>query len=352
LVSIRKSANLWSVSRLPKVAAERLLAFLGDARAVDGPAPFTAELVDRLADACQSEFATYWEIDVGAREQVANQMDCSYVRRYVNASYPDDEESRPARIATLADRVEQSPDGVGTWSATVARETRWRLETTPWARSYEVVDCAFTLTPITGSERAAIILHRQGRDFTAADRRALSALRPHVAAIARDARARRRLADFTAATDAAGDEPSRGFTLLDTRLRIDHASPAARRILAAWFDGPPTRLPSLVVDWLRSDARREPLRLERGGKRLVVEAPTNGALVISEESTTPATLTPREREVLQWIAAGKSTDEIARELCVTAATVSKHLEHIYRKLGVTSRTGALAALGARSAPRE
>ena len=39
-----------------------------------------------------------------------------------------------------------------------------------------------------------------------------------------------------------------------------------------------------------------------------------------------------------------STNEIAHALWVTPATVSKHLEHIYRKLGVTSRTAALAAL--------
>jgi DNA-binding CsgD family transcriptional regulator len=33
------------------------------------------------------------------------------------------------------------------------------------------------------------------------------------------------------------------------------------------------------------------------------------------------------------------------QLSVTPATVSKHLEHVYRKLGVSSRTAALAAVG-------
>jgi DNA-binding CsgD family transcriptional regulator len=57
-------------------------------------------------------------------------------------------------------------------------------------------------------------------------------------------------------------------------------------------------------------------------------------------------LTQREREVLAHIARGRSTAEVARLLWVTPATVSKHLEHVYEKLGVHSRIAALAALGA------
>ena len=51
-------------------------------------------------------------------------------------------------------------------------------------------------------------------------------------------------------------------------------------------------------------------------------------------------LTPREREVLNWIAYGKSNAEIGRILGISSATVSKHLERIYPKLGVENRTAA------------
>ena len=51
-------------------------------------------------------------------------------------------------------------------------------------------------------------------------------------------------------------------------------------------------------------------------------------------------LTQREREVLDWIAQGKSNAEIAAILEIKPATVSKHLEHIYPKLGVENRTAA------------
>jgi LuxR family maltose regulon positive regulatory protein len=53
-------------------------------------------------------------------------------------------------------------------------------------------------------------------------------------------------------------------------------------------------------------------------------------------------LSPREREVLRLVAAGLSNQETAAHLTITAGAVKKHLSNIYRKLGVSSRTQALA----------
>ncbi len=53
-------------------------------------------------------------------------------------------------------------------------------------------------------------------------------------------------------------------------------------------------------------------------------------------------LTQREAEVLHWVAAGKSNDDVARIIGVASATVKKHLEHIYDKLAVANRTAASA----------
>ena len=52
-------------------------------------------------------------------------------------------------------------------------------------------------------------------------------------------------------------------------------------------------------------------------------------------------LTPRELEVLELLATGISTDEIAEELFITARTASTHLTSIYRKLGVKGRAAAI-----------
>lgn len=53
-------------------------------------------------------------------------------------------------------------------------------------------------------------------------------------------------------------------------------------------------------------------------------------------------LTLRELEILRMVALGRSNDAIARELVVSRATVKSHLAHAYDKLGVQSRTEAVA----------
>ncbi|VUZ84201.1 LuxR family two component transcriptional regulator [Candidatus Methylomirabilis lanthanidiphila] len=51
-------------------------------------------------------------------------------------------------------------------------------------------------------------------------------------------------------------------------------------------------------------------------------------------------LTRREVEVLTWVAGGKSNTEIGLILGTSPRTVGKHLEHIFEKLGVETRTAA------------
>nr|WP_314624244.1 response regulator [uncultured Noviherbaspirillum sp.] len=53
-------------------------------------------------------------------------------------------------------------------------------------------------------------------------------------------------------------------------------------------------------------------------------------------------LTPRELDVLAWIARGKTNRDIAEILGMSPRTVNKHLEHIFVKLGVETRAGAAA----------
>jgi DNA-binding CsgD family transcriptional regulator len=64
-------------------------------------------------------------------------------------------------------------------------------------------------------------------------------------------------------------------------------------------------------------------------------------------SALPPSLTVQERRVLHHLATGLSNAEIAGRLVVSPATVRKHLENAYRKLGVSNRLAAVNALEGR-----
>lgn len=65
--------------------------------------------------------------------------------------------------------------------------------------------------------------------------------------------------------------------------------------------------------------------------------------VVASMRTRRAELSAREREVLALLAEGLSNKAIARHLFLSEATVKSHLNRVYDKLGVDSRTSALAA---------
>ena len=54
-------------------------------------------------------------------------------------------------------------------------------------------------------------------------------------------------------------------------------------------------------------------------------------------------LRPREADVLELVMTGCNNHQIAQQLAITHDTVKKHLENIYRTLGVSTRTAAAAA---------
>jgi len=64
-------------------------------------------------------------------------------------------------------------------------------------------------------------------------------------------------------------------------------------------------------------------------------------LMVTFAFTTPVQLTSRELEVLRLLAKGLSNKQIAKAMTVTARTINFHLDNIYSKLGVSSRTEAV-----------
>ena len=144
--------------------------------------------------------------------------------------------------------------------------------------------------------------------------------------------------------------------------RVTFCSRRASELLASHlpaFLDDPSRLPAPLREFVRNPAR--PLALPPAEKnagrrlraRLFAEAADDGAgdacyLLLLDEQIPPAGaaaltrlgLTAREAEVLYWIAQGKTSAQIAEILASAVMTVKKHLQHIFDKLGVDSRTAA------------
>ncbi len=158
----------------------------------------------------------------------------------------------------------------------------------------------------------------------------------------------------------------RGVVVLDGEGCCAHAPAWAHAALAEHFGScGPGGLPDPVASWvleqrqqLFSDGRPR-LRPHlvstvddrQLSLRFVPGAAGRSDVVVLEEHE-PARgvaelrrlgLTAREAELLWLLSRGFPTNAIAKDLGVSPATVNKHLQNIYRKLGVSNRAGAIAA---------
>ncbi|HWJ10671.1 MAG TPA: response regulator transcription factor [Nocardioides sp.] len=135
-------------------------------------------------------------------------------------------------------------------------------------------------------------------------------------------------AQVTAAVRALPEPPEvLVLTTYDTESDILRALEAgARGYLLK--DAPPEEL----FAGIRATARGE-----------TVLAPSVAATLVRRATPGATTITEREVEVLELLARGLGNKEMARELFVSEATVKSHLSHVYTKLGVDTRAGAVAA---------
>lgn len=223
----------------------------------------------------------------------------------------------------------------------------------------------FMLFP-PGTELVGIGLARARRSFTERDRRILNLLQPRVARAYRHVERLDRLKRNLGL--AAGAEPQMQVAsiLLDASNRPIHFNGQARRWLDCFFAenrGSACGLPPVVMDWLQrthpspggSSSVRHCTGLirERDGQRLRLNTFPLGTerdriLLLSIETIAsaahairPGGLTRREIEVLLQVEQGKTNDETAAALGISPLTVRHHLEHIFEKLRVGSRTAAV-----------
>ena len=211
-----------------------------------------------------------------------------------------------------------------------------------------------------------ISVHRGNGAFSERDRAVLTLLHPHL----QDAH-RRLAAKLSAARvlEALGEAHGTALVALSRDDRIELVTGRAREWLGKYFgeswDGADA-LPPRLSSWIDAvgargqearalDASAECLTVRRPGTQLSIRYLPGGSwwehdiLLLEERRARPDPeelrqrgLTPRETEVLLCAADGRTDGEIAQELSISPRTVQKHLQSTYRKLGVITRTAALA----------
>ena len=158
-----------------------------------------------------------------------------------------------------------------------------------------------------------------------------------------------------------------GYASITVRVsdgKLMWQTPLARDLLLAYYGTSAPLTPEPVLHWLRRHVAEaavltEPPRLsiEAGPKRLtfrlhqqIGDSEGGGDWLIimqevSDESVIEAMglcfkLTPKEAEVLYWVVKGKINRDIGDILGSSPMTVKKHLERVFAKLGVETRTAA------------
>jgi DNA-binding CsgD family transcriptional regulator len=209
-------------------------------------------------------------------------------------------------------------------------------------------------------------LNRKSKDFAGRDQLLLKLLRPHVFQAYRNAETVTHMQQKLTLVDRALYRLNVGLIFLTPDGKIRLATTWAMQRVTSYLGLQPlrkTRLPDPLLKWVKQQEvapsgkddvllRQSPLVLEREGKRLVIRLVSDldqSLLLLEEHPTTmppqslvPFGLSPREAQVLDWVAQGKTNKEIGVILELSPRTVQKHLEHIYRKIYVESRTAAAA----------
>jgi DNA-binding CsgD family transcriptional regulator len=321
----------------PDVAA--LLDVVDQLSLLDDPLPFPPSFLALLARLVDNDEAGYSVLDRRNECSVAQAWWCEEGEFVADGPMDDEAYWRLRHTHPLCARRERT----GTWTAphTVsdfATQRQFR-RTAIWNEIYRLDGVNYWLDvglpPRHGCTRL-FIFARGERDFTERDKQILALLRPHL---------ERRAARVDAANDAvatltaveeASDAPH-DVVLVGRRGTIEFASRHSRELLRRYVGVANGKLPPALctgVSVARDETGRLTIRATRTGDLVV--------LLLAEDDGRVAQLTPRQREVLAGVRDGLTDAEIGDRLGIASGTVGKHLEAIYERLDVHTRTAAAA----------
>lgn len=210
------------------------------------------------------------------------------------------------------------------------------------------------MTGLTETEHVVAAFAAGGADYVTKPIRPPEVL----ARIAAHMQNARQIKQAKTALDAFGQAT---LTLRASDGQLLWQTPLARRLLADYLNAGDEETPPRLRQWLqeielaRREQREAPallaqkdhgrllasLHVQPGseGEWLVVLREENDGAAI-EALITAFRLTRREAEVLYWLCLGKTSKDIGDIVGASPRTVNKHLEHVYQKLGVETRTAA------------
>ena len=334
--------------RLSSSDLGQALDFVREAEGVTGHSPFPVGVLDSLQRLIGADTVSWreWSIDDGC-DQSSSSTTASEEAVAVWKSYRRYRFQDPL-ASGCPDSGPPAPAFVGralTFSDFMSVREFRRLELHVYICRPLGIDYVMKLfLPVRDGIARSFGFDRSRRDFEERDRLVVELLQPHFVYLEENAKARR-IAGALALADA--EDPC-NVVVLDSLDRIEFATTRAERLLREYAgDRVGSRLPVVVEAWLRHDRERltgdtfpvpgRPLTVEGDGRRLVVRR-LGDFLVLREEV---ASLTRRENEILELAAEGHSNAEIAASLWISPGTVRIHLQHVYKKLGVQSRTAAV-----------
>jgi DNA-binding CsgD family transcriptional regulator len=331
------------MQRLSAADLEGALRFVREAADEAGPDPFPAHLLERLRTLLGCEFASYCELDRPGER----------LHRLVESPVPP-EDGIPAEVfwhivgehPLCVAQAQGCFDAIKLSDFHSLREFH-RLEV--YTEFFRPAGIEFELEvalPSPPSHTRTFLFDDARHDFGERERALLNLLRPHLLQFYDAALLRRRGTVAQRLIEAATD-PARACVVVRASGAMEPVGERAREWLKAYFaDGAGSCVPMALAEWLRRQRAAASMTLVRGTGSLLIEyvpGETEGLLILEEQRPTDAAvLTPREQEVIALVADGLRNSEIAERLWVSPATVRKHLENIYEKLGVHTRTAAVA----------
>jgi DNA-binding CsgD family transcriptional regulator len=209
-----------------------------------------------------------------------------------------------------------------------------------------------------------VALKHKSEKVTVREQLLLKLLSPHLVQAYRNAEMLTHMQQKLSLIDRALNGLNLGIIVLAANGKVRLATASAAQQVTNYLghcSSRENRLPEALWNWVRQQniassggmlQRHSPFVLEREGKRLGIRlvADFDQTLLLLEDQPTtiqpqgpaPCGLSSREAQVLDWVAQGKTNKETGAILELSARTVQKHLEHIYQKMGVESRTAAAA----------